>query len=251
MSIPIQFGLQLWTLREIVARDLAGALQQARAIGYDAIEIFGDGRMFFDNMRAALQTSGMACCSAHVPYESLHDELPRVVAGLRMIGCNSAVVPAFAKDLRDTLPKALQLASDLNRIGERLKAAGIAFAYHNEDYDFVPLHEGGASLWQTLVDSTDAACVQLQLDVFTAMLMGADPIHIMHEYASRITSLHVCDMRAGKYVPVGQGELDWPALLNAASCTAAQWLIVEHDAPANPIEDAATSIDALRRLLKT
>jgi sugar phosphate isomerase/epimerase len=250
LSNKFRLGLQLWTVRELAERDLAGALMQVRDAGYDAIEIFGDGPAFFEDMRAALQRSGLACCSAHVPFLALRNDLPRVITGLHAIGCNTAVVPAFAKDLRDTQPKALQLSIDLNRIGERLGAAGIAFAYHNEDYDFTPLHEGGASLWQTLADNTDGSLVQLQLDIFTATLMGADPIGMMRDHGRRITSLHVCDMREGKYVPVGQGTLDWPALLSAASHTAAQWVIVEHDAPATPIADAAASLNALRNLLK-
>jgi sugar phosphate isomerase/epimerase len=246
----MQLAVQLWTVRALAERDLAGALAQLREIGCEAIEIFGDGATFFDDMRAALTASNLPCCSAHVPFLALRDETPRVIAGLRAIGCNLAVVPAFAKDLRDTHAKALQLSIDLNRIGEKLGAAGIAFAYHNEDYDFAPLQDGGPSLWQTLVEHTDASLVQLQLDVFTATLMGADPIRMMRDHGPRITSLHVCDMRDGAYVPAGQGTLDWPALLDAASHTAAQWLIVEHDAPANPIADTAASLNGLRRFLK-
>lgn len=248
LSTKPQLALQLWTVREWAEGDLAGTLKQVRATGYDALEIFGDGPNFFADMQAALQTSDLQCCSAHVPFAALRDDLPRIIAGLRLIGCPMAVVPAFPKNLRDTLPKALQLASDLNRIGEHLHTAGIAFAYHNEDYDFAPLED--TTLWQTLVANTDEDCVQLQLDVFTATLMNADPISMMREQGRRITSLHVCDMRDCKYVPVGQGELDWPALLAAAAQTATQWLIVEHDAPANPIEDAAASLNALREFLK-
>jgi sugar phosphate isomerase/epimerase len=235
-----------WTVRELAEVDLAGTLKQVRAIGYDALEIFGDGPSFFADMQAALQTSDLRCCSAHVPFAALRDDLQRVITGLHLIECPMAVVPAFPKDLRDTLPKALQLAGDLNRIGGQLNAAGIAFAYHNEDYDFAPLEN--TTLWQTLVAHTEPALVQLQLDVFTATLMNANPISMMREHGRRITSLHLCDMRDGKYAPVGQGELDWPALLDAASQTATQWLIVEHDAPANPIEDAATSLSALRAM---
>ena len=248
LSNTLRLGLQLWTVRELAERDLAGTLKQLRDIGCDAIEIFGDGPAFYQEMQVALQASEMACCSAHVPFIALRNDLARIIAGLQSIGCNMAVVPAFPREWRDTPAKALQLALDLNRIGERLRNAGIAFAYHNEDYDFAPL--GDSTLWQMLVANTDASLVQLQLDVFTAALMGANPIAMMREQGQRIASLHVCDMRDGSYVPVGQGTLDWPALLDAASHTAAQWLIVEHDAPANPIADAAASLNALREMLE-
>ena len=248
LSTKLKLALQLWTVREMAERDLAGTLKQVRAMGCDTIEIFGDGPAFYEDMHTALQASKMQCCSAHVPFAALRDDLPRVIAGLQSIGCKTAIVPAFSKDMRDTMPKALQLANDLNHIGGQLNAAGIAFAYHNEDYDFAPLDE--MTLWETLVENTDASFVQLQLDVFTATMMKIDPIKLMREHGRRITSLHLCDMKACRYVPVGQGELDWPALLHAASQTAAQWLIVEHDAPANPIEDAAASLNALRTLME-
>jgi sugar phosphate isomerase/epimerase len=248
LSNKLQLAIQLWTVRALAEQDLDRTLKQVRDIGCDAIEIFGDGPAFYDDMRRALQNSGLRCCSAHVPFAALRNDLPRIIVGLQSIGCATAVVPAFSKDLRDTQPRALQLAIDLNRIGERLNAAGIRFAYHNEDYDFAPL--GNSTLWQMLVENTDASLVQLQLDVFTATLMGADPINLMRAYGARIASVHVCDMRDGQYVPVGQGTLDWPALLAAASHTAAEWLIVEHDAPANPIEDAGASLRALRSFLK-
>lgn len=247
MSNRLQPALQLWTVRTLVERNLAQTMQQIRAVGYDAIEIYGDGPTHFADMAAALRQSGLRCISAHVPFETLRTELPRVVAGLRLMGCSTAIVPAFDRDLRDTPDRALRLAANLNHIGANLRDAGITFAYHNEDYDFAPL--GDSTLWDALVAQTDGTLVKLQLDVFTATFMGRDPISLMQQHAPRLISLHVCDMRDRRYVPIGQGELNWLLLLSTAARTSTQWLIVEHDAPPDPLADAATSLGALSHLL--
>lgn len=247
LSNQLRPALQLWTVRALADLALADTLAQVRDIGYDAIEIYGDGPTHFADMASALKHSGLRCISAHVPFHALQMELPRVVAGLRLMGCATAIVPAFPQELRDTQDKALRLADDLNHIGAALNSANITFAYHNEDYDFAPL--GDTALWDTLVAQTDGALVKLQLDTFTAIFMGRDPIHLLQQHGPRLISLHVCDMRARRYVPVGQGELNWSKLVSAASRTAAQWLILEHDAPAAPMADAAASLQALTLLL--
>ena len=91
--------------------------------------------------------------------------------------------------------------------------------------------------------------MDVQLDVFTAIQMKQDPIELMPTCAARVVSIHVCDMRDGQYVPIGQGTLDWPTLIAAARHTACKWLIVEHDAPPEPLRDAQTSLDSLTWLL--
>lgn len=240
----MEIALQLWTVRGLAEADMASALCEVAAIGYGAVEFAGFGSARPEAVRRALGAAGLRAASAHVPYAALQAGLDRVVADMRMIACPQVVVPAFGRELRDTPERAFALAESLNAIGAHLADAGLAFAYHNEDYDFAPL--GESTLWDILVARTDPGLVQLQLDVFTARLMGRDPIVLMRQHGARITSLHVCDMRAGGYVPIGQGETDWPALLSTARDTAARWLIVEHDAPPHPLDDARASLLALR-----
>jgi sugar phosphate isomerase/epimerase len=245
LSNPLQIALQLWTVRSLADADLLAALHQVGALGYRAVEFAGFGTAAPATIGRGLAECGLRAASTHVGFDALTQHLESVIADMRVIGCPCVVVPAFAPQLRTTLEDALRLAEMLNQIGERLVHAGLALAYHNEDYDFAPL--GTSTLWDVLVAHTDPGLVQLQLDIFTAHQMGRDIFALMRDHGSRITSYHVCDIRADRYVPVGQGEFDWPALMSAMRATSGRWLIVEHDAPPDPLEDARTSRLALER----
>lgn len=213
--------------------------------GYTAVEFAGFGEASLAEIQHVLVETGLTPLGAHMAYGALYNDLDRVIADIHALQCQQVAVPAFSRDVRDTPDKAMQLAEALNVIGQRLRHEGIAFAYHNEDYDFAPL--GNATLWEMLVANTDAAFVDLQLDVWTAIAMGVDLINLMRQHGKRITSIHVCDRRDNRYVPIGQGDVDWPALLAAAHATACRWVVVEHDAPANPLETAKASLDALMK----
>jgi sugar phosphate isomerase/epimerase len=248
LSSGLRPALQLWTVRELAERDMVTTLAAVAGMGYAAVEFAGFGIVPLTAIHTALATSGLRAISAHVPYRDLAHELDKVIGDLRAINCPQAIVPAFDLRLYGTLADARSLAASLNTIAARLHAAGLTFAYHNEADDFAALD--GTTLWRALVDHTDPALVELQLDVFTAVHMGQDVIALMRDQAARITSLHVCDKRGERYVPIGQGELDWPALIAAARQTACRWVIVEHDQPPDPLVDAKASLDALTKLLR-
>jgi sugar phosphate isomerase/epimerase len=244
----MRVALQLWTVREHAERDMPWTLRQLAGLGYSAVELAGLGNTTAQELRQALDQTGIEVLGAHVPLRRLTDSLSDVIHEMHTIGCSQVALPSIPPDDRAPLDRVVRLAETCNTIAARLQSEGIAFAYHNEDYDFLPL--GDTTLWQAMVTHTDPSLVQLQLDIFTAILMHADPIAMMRDHGDRVTSIHLCDMREGAYVPVGEGMLDWPAILAAAQGTAARWLIVEHDAPPNPFADAATSLRHLQELLQ-
>jgi sugar phosphate isomerase/epimerase len=245
----MRIALQLWTVRELTERDMLNTLREVAGIGYRAVELAGLGSATAPDIRRTLDETGLRLAGAHVPLRRLSGDLPALIEEMHVLGCSQIVLPAVPSAQRAPLDQVQRLAETCNQIAVTLAAAGIAFAYHNEDYDFLPLD--GTTLWQAMVAHTDPALVTLQLDIFTAILMGADPVALMREHGARITSLHVCDMRERAYVPVGAGTVDWPMILEAARATAAQWVILEQDAPPRPLDDAATSLRHLRRLLAT
>ncbi len=243
----IGIGLQLWSVRELTERDMASALADVAMLGYTAVEFAGFGNAQPAAIRDALVANRLEAISAHVYYDTLLNALDGVIRDLHVLRCHRAIVPAFDRRLYRTLADAQRLADSLNVIAARLRREGIAFAYHNELDDLAPL--GETTLWHTLVAHTDPALVDVQLDVFTAVLMDYDPAALMRVCLARICSVHVIDMRDGEYVPIGQGTLDWLSLIVAAKHAACKWLIVENDVPPHPLEDAAMNLRVLTELL--
>lgn len=243
----LEVGLQLWTIRGLVACDLAAALAATRDAGYRTVELAGFAGHEPAEMAGALQSAGLAAPSAHVAYSILRDDLDGVVASLRTVGCAGVVVPAFAPQLLAGGDGVRALAASLQSIGRRLADAGMSFALHNEESQFATLD--GTTPWAMLVEATDPALVALQLDLFTMVAAGIDPVPLIACHGHRITSLHVCDRRAGGYVPVGHGEFDWRPILDAVAATPCRLLFVEDEDASDPVVAARASYDGLRRLI--
>lgn len=235
-------ALQLWSIREHAERDMAGALGAVAEPGYRAVEFAGLGDAAPADVRRVLDALGLQPIGAHVPLGGLRERLPAVIETMQTLACRRVVLPSVTAASFD---HALRLADECNALGAKLAAAGIAFAYHNESADWLPLD--GTTLWHTLARNTDPGLVELQLDVPTALRMGIEPAPLLREYRTRITSVHLGDIRASRTVAIGAGTIDWPPLLAAA--TSVEWLIVELDDPPDPLLDVKTSLVRLRELL--
>ncbi|MEP7187917.1 MAG: sugar phosphate isomerase/epimerase [Roseiflexaceae bacterium] len=243
----MKIALQLWTVRDHTAHDMLGALRDVARIGYRAVEFAGLGTASAADVRRELDALQIEAISAHIALADLLARRSAVIEELRTLGCRQVVLPWIPAEQRTSLDQVERLAETCNGLGAALAAEDITFVYHNEDYDFLPL--GDSTLWHTLVAHTDPALIALQLDLFTAELMGVDPIRLMREYGSRITSLHVCDMLHRQYVPIGNGELPWPVIIATARATAVEWLIVEQDGSPQSLADAAASLIHLGRFI--
>jgi sugar phosphate isomerase/epimerase len=243
----LEIGLQLWTIRDLMAGDLPAALAATRDAGFCSVELAGFAGHEPAVMAGSLRAAGLVASSAHVPYPDLRDGFEDVIASLRIVGCAGIVVPAFAPGLLADRESVMLLAASLESIGRRVADAGMSFALHDEESQFAPLE--GTTPWSILVESTDPTLVSLQLDLFAMLTVGIDPLPLIALHAPRITSLHVCDRRDGRYVPVGHGEIDWRSILDAVAATPCRVLFVEDEGATDPVAAARASCDELRRLL--
>ena len=244
---PLEIGLQLWTIRDLVARDLPAALAATRDAGFRTVELAGFAGHEPLLIAEALRAADLVAPSAHVSYPDLREDLDGVIASLGTIGCAGLVVPAFDPALLADRGRVERLAASLDSIGRRVADAGMSFALHDEESQLAPLD--GTTAWSILVEATDPTLVSLQLDLFAMLAVGIDPLPLIATHASRITSLHVCDRRDGRYVPVGQGEIEWRPLLDAVAATPCRVLFVEDEDASDPLAAAQASYDGLARLI--
>jgi sugar phosphate isomerase/epimerase len=220
-------GLQLWSLREALPKDLPGTLAKVRAMGFREVEGAGLWGKTVPELRAALDAAGLRCTSAHMGMDRLGGDLAGALAEAKALGALRVVCPWIDHAKGFARADALKAAEAFNRIGKGAKDAGLHFGYHCHGYEFVPSTEG--TLFDTLAGATDAATVEFQIDVFHAYLGGADPARLIEKYKGRVTTLHVKDLKrgfpvkagtddapGGDIVPVGMGQVDYPAVLRAA-----------------------------------
>ncbi len=235
-------GLQLWSLREYLPKDVPGTLAKVRAMGFREVEGAGLWGHSAAALRSALDKAGLRCPSAHMGMERLRDDLSGALAEAKALGASHVVCPWIPHDKTFTRDDALKAAEAFNRFGKAAREAGSSFGYHCHGYEFVPSPEG--TLFDTLAGAADASLVEFQIDTFHAYHGGGDPAGLIEKHKGRVRSLHLKDQRkgfpvqAGKGtappeadVPVGTGQIDFPAVLLAAVKAGVSFYFVEDESP--------------------
>jgi sugar phosphate isomerase/epimerase len=161
------------------------------------------------------------------------------------------VVAYIAEDRRREADQVRQLATLFNSYGAICRDAGLRFAYHNHNFEFMPLD--GGTMFDILVQDTDPALVGFELDVYWTQYAGVDPVATIKRLAGRVPLLHAKDMSEGEPrtdAPVGEGILPWGDIISASEAAGVEYYIVEQDHPRNPLRDTAQSLQNLRHLLR-
>jgi sugar phosphate isomerase/epimerase len=243
-----QIAIQLYSVRQAMAADPHGTLRKVAAMGYRAVEpllYVGDEARA---IRATLDELGLVARSAHVPLAEAEARFDVVADGLLAMGCDYIVAPWIVEADRG-VAQAGQLASRLNTIGAQARDRGLRLAYHNHDFEFA--REEGDTMWELLAAQTDPDLVRFELDIYWASVAGFDPAELLERYAGRIPLVHVKERAAGeppRFGIIGEGVFDWGRILGAAERAGAEWYIVEHDSPADPLPDMERGLRGLERV---
>ena len=266
-------GLQLWTVKDELARDFNGTLRQLKRIGYQRIEAAGWVGRTPAQFRRGVKAAGLEPFSCHFSMRDLIDEYETELAQARDVGVRYVVAssPASTKPLDPAKPwniglaEAMTLADwrrnaeGMNRIGARAKAMGMRFGYHNHAAELLD-YEGENALHEIL-RLTDPALVTLELDIGWVAAAGHDPVGTINHHADRIELLHVKDIATAqrkpnaiaddlRTTPIGAGTIDWKAVFAAADkAKIAAWFI-EQEPPFTqpPLEGLKQSLGYVRAL---
>lgn len=243
-----RLGVQLYTVRHLLAADVRGVLGALRRIGYDEVEFAGIHGTDPHEVRAILDDVGLTAPAAHVGLDALQTDLGAHLDVADILGHRYLVVPGLPEALRASPDGYRRAAAALNALGERTRAAGIRLAYHNHADEFTPF-EDGRSGYDVLLDETDPALVSMELDVFWAVHAGHDPVDWLSRFPGRFPLLHVKDRAAsGAMTDVGAGEIDVARIIECAAQGGLEHIVVEHDEPTDALASVRNSYAALARL---
>ncbi|NNM87123.1 MAG: sugar phosphate isomerase/epimerase [Phycisphaerae bacterium] len=250
MSIPV--AVQLYTLRDLIARDFLGTCRSVAKMGYKGVELV-DTRSILTaaNLKKEMAAMGLAMAGVHVGIEQLESNLDAVVTYYGEAGVSHLVCPYMPDTRRKTADDWKKQAKILATIGSQLRTKGFTFCYHNHDFEFQKL--GGTTGWDILFSGTDAQSLACELDVYWVQFAGDNPVTLMHKLSGRLPLLHCKDMAAGperKFAPVGSGILDWKGIFQAAGKVGVKWYIVEQDScyETPPLEAVRTSLENLKKM---
>ncbi len=240
-------GVQLYTVRSLMASDPDGTLAQIAAIGYRAVEFAGLYGLTPREMRGKLDALGLRAVSSHQSVQEVRGRWDQVLEGAQELGQRLIVVPSIPGRER-TADGLRRIADDFNRAGEAARSAGLRFGYHNHSWEFAPWDDGTVPI-DLLLERCDAELVDWQVDLFWVVDGGGDPLAYIEANGARVTSVHVKDRTAsGDMVAVGDGVIDFETILRRAEELGTEYAFVEHDSPRDPLESVRRSYRYLRTL---
>ncbi|WP_369214821.1 sugar phosphate isomerase/epimerase family protein [Streptomyces flavofungini] len=242
-------GMHLYTMRDALARDFAGTLEQLAEIGYATVGVSGRHGYDAAAIRRMLDRAGLRAVLEHIAYPTLSgDGLPRALDDLHALGAAWPVVPSLPGAMH-TPDGFREAARQFNRIGLASREAGLGpVLFHNHGSDHVVMD--GRSLYDILLAETDPHLVAFELDVYWAEKGGGTkPGTYFRRHPRRFPALHVKDMAAdGGFADVGSGTLDFAAMFAHARVGGVRQWLVEHDTPADPFATARNSYAYLAAL---
>jgi len=243
-------GLQLYTVRDIFAKDPVGTLEKVAHVGYREVEFGGGGYDAMDHgmLRRTMDRLGLRSPSIHVGYDNLLQHFDQSVTMAKTLGADTIVLPYMTDEHRSEQGWQAALPN-FNRFAADLRKTGLGFAYHNHDFEFTN-RPGGTSLYDRFLKETDPELVKIELDLYWAAHAGENPAALIDRLSGRIYAYHVKDMRADRSMTaVGKGTIDFGALFKLKGSAGVRHFYVENDeAPAPYIPDITTSFETLRAL---
>lgn len=236
-------GIQLYTVRGAMARDLEATLATIARIGYREVEFAG----LFDHPAAAvrkiLDRNGLVAPSSHVGLPRDMSAWPAMLDDALALGQSYIICPSFPS--RDLSPDGMKrIAAQFNAAGAAARKAGLQFGFHNHAQEFQPVD--GQVPYDLLLAECDPALVTFEIDIYWMVTGGRDPLAYLAKYPGRFPMVHAKDRTAdGKMTDVGSGVIDFPKILAAFKRAGLQHCFVEHDNPADPFASARASFTYL------
>lgn len=247
-----QVAVQLYTLREFIQTpgDIAATLRKVRAIGYRAVQVSGMGPIEEEELVRILDGEGLVLCATHEAPDRILNEPERVVERLKRLGCTRTAYPA-PRDVDFSSGGAVDAwIEKLNAAGKVLHESGLRLGYHNHHFEFRRL--GGRTILERIYEQTDARYLRAELDTYWVQFGGGDPVKWCARLRGRLPVLHLKDYvidreNRATFAEIGNGNLDFPAIIAEAERAGCEWYVVEQDiCPGDPFESIRVSFEYLR-----
>lgn len=255
MGLKMPVGLQLYSVRKLLATDFDGTLRKVKAAGYAEVEAAGYYDRTAQEFRQAMDKAGLRCISTHHPLDVLRSRLDELIEYGHRLGLEYIISPsAMHRDPAAKGPLTLDdwrwSAGELNRIGEKVKAAGMIYGYHNHDAEFGS--EDGVVFYDELLRLTDSSLVVFEMDCGWVVAAGRDPVEYLRMSPERFPLLHVKDMVQGANgefhsTVMGRGVVDYRSILRSAKGLK-HYFIEQEEFDIDPIQAIRLDAEYMRKL---
>jgi sugar phosphate isomerase/epimerase len=275
MGLPS--GIQLYTVSQPLSSDAAGTLKALRGIGYTEVESAGLGMISAKEFRGLLDDAGLKCPSAHLDLSG--PGMDAQFADAKTLGAHyvvssvlitlsddyiKAAKEAIAKGTPPPKPPKLgpfgpddfkKMAAQANDTGKAAKAAGLQYAYHNHNFEFVKMPDGSPA-YDLLIKETDPELVKFEIDCGWMVVAGGNPVEYFRKYPGRFRMLHIKDFKPvaapttdlmGDGRPtgtdLGKGFIDYKPIFAAGKAAGIEHIFAEQEAPFSVSQMESAKLD--------
>lgn len=235
-------GLQLYSLRNEIVKDVNGVIAKVATAGYKNVETYGyDIKNLFwgqdpKTFKKLLDDNQLVSSSGHYNPDNFlsgkgnDDEIKQFIDAAKILNQEYVIIPYLPEELRKNADDYKVIADKMNKAAELCKEAGIELAYHNHDFEFQP--QGAQTGYDILLKETDPSIVKMELDLYWVVRAGKDPTAIFNQSPGRFVAWHVKDM--DKKDPklnteIGNGSIDYKKIFAESELSGVKHYIVEQE----------------------
>jgi len=238
----MDYGLQMYSVRDITKDNMDGALRMVSEIGYKFVEFAGFFGIPAKDIRAMLGKYGLTVSGTHTGWQEVADHFAETVAYHKAIGNKNIIIPGA--DLKDQA-KIDAFVKMANECQPKLASEGLTFGYHNHSFEFIP-NADGSLIYDQLVERTK---LLLEIDTYWAYVGKQDAVALMEKLKDRLHVIHLKDGDiAGEGVPLGQGTCPIVDIRAKAIALKVPMVVESESLKPDGITEARVCMDYLKTL---
>ena len=239
---------QLFTVRDFTktVEGFADSIAKVSAIGYTAAQVSAIGPIPAADVKKICDDHGITIVNTHSAWARLQEGITAVIDEHQLWECKHVAIGSMPRHFIETGEEGIrQFAAEATAVGRTLYEAGLTFSYHNHSFEFI--RYGDKCGLEILFDETDPRYVQAELDTYWIQFGGGDVCEWIVRLKDRMPVVHFKDMamlgwRDHVMKEVGEGNLNWPCIIDACREANVEWYAVEQDiCPGDPFESLAIS----------
>ena len=247
-----QLAAQLYTVRDFTntPAEIATTMKKVKQLGYDVVQCSALGAIDAHELKRIVDGEGLTICATHTDYERMRDAPQAVINEHNLWGCKHAAIGGLPQEYRNAEGYAL-FAKEASEVAKRLAEGGLTFSYHNHSFELERFN--GRTGLEILYEDSDPKYFNSELDTYWIQHGGGDPAAWIRKLKGRAYIVHLKDMamdgRTQLFAEVGEGNLNWPAILDACKEAGVEWYIVEQDTcQRDPFESLGISLRNLKEM---
>jgi len=236
-----KYGLQLFSLREQLPKDVKGVIGKVAEAGYKQVETFGYSKengfwgLSAAEFKKLLRSNGLTTPSGHYGMDAFFksgeiNTIDDAIEAAKILEQDYVTIPYISPNLRQNANDIKSLVNWVNVAAKRVQNAGLKLSYHNHNFEFEPVE--GQMLMEVLLKNTDPDLVDFEMDVYWVIRAGQDPVQWLENYPGRFKLIHAKDMDKADQklnTEVGSGSIDFKKIFKAARSEGVKYYIVEQE----------------------